>query len=96
MDMYSDCIREIYRKYSENKIIDTVYDSDLLLDYVSVIQARMTYLTDDARYKANELADLIQSEILHRMELCRQQARSFSDNVYDMITNGIAGKEIVL
>lgn len=92
MDMYSDCIREIYRKYSENKIIDTMYDSDLLLDYVSVIQARMTYLTDDARYMANELADVIQSEILHRMGLWRQQARSFSDNVYDMITNGLTGK----
>lgn len=88
MDMYSDCICEIYRKYSGNNIINTIYDSELLLDYVSVIQARMTYLTEDARYNANELADLIQSEILHRMELCRQQARSFSDNVYDMITNG--------
>lgn len=88
MDMYSDYIREIYRKYSENKIIDTIYDSDLLLDYVSVIQARMTYLTDDARYKANELADLIQSEILHRMGPCRQQAGSVYDLMMYMITNG--------
>ena len=67
MDIYSDRIIELYKKYSENKAVIFVYDSDLLLDYLSVIQARMTYLTEDARYKANELADLIQSEILYRM-----------------------------
>lgn len=85
-DLYSDCIRAMYKRYQGN-IIDTVYDSILLSDFETVTQAGVKYLTDDARQMANELADIFKDEILYRMGLWKQQAKSFSDQVYNMITN---------
>ena len=88
IDLYSDCIRAMYKRYHDNKIIDTVFDGSLLLDFEVVSQARTKYLAEDAKNMADELADILKDEVLYRMGLWRQQARSFSDNVYDMITNG--------
>lgn len=85
-DLYSDCIREMYKRY-QGHIIDTVYDSILLSDFETVTQAGVKYLADDARQMANELADIFKDEILYRMGLWKQQAKSFSDQVYNMITN---------
>lgn len=87
-DLYSDCIRSMYKRYCDNKIIDTVYDSILLSDFEIVAQAGVKYLADDARQMANELADVFRDEILYRMGLWKTQAESFSAQMYDMITDG--------
>jgi len=88
LDLYSDCIRAMYKRYSENNIIATVHDSILISDYEDVVLAQSHYIADDAKQMADELYDVLKDEVLYRMGLWKQQAKSFSDNVYDMITCG--------
>ena len=84
-DLYSDCIRAMYKRYKESDI-DKVYNSILLSDFEVVSQARVKYLAEDARPLADELVEALRDEVLYRMGLWQTQAESFSAQIYDIIT----------
>jgi len=87
MDIYSDCIRSLYKKYKEGDIKSKL-DWDIQLDYKIVCQASMTAMKEDANRMAKELMDILEEEVLYRMGRYRLQARCATNFVYTSLING--------
>ena len=87
MDVYSDCIRSLYKKYKEGDI-ESRFDWDIQIDYKTVCQASMTPMKEDAKKMAKELLSILEEEILYRMDRYRQQARCATNFVYNSLING--------
>ena len=86
MDVYSDCIRSLYKKYKEGDI-ESRFDWDIQIDYKIVCQASMTAMKEDANKMAKELLNILEEEILYRMGRYRQQARCAANFVYNGLIN---------
>ena len=61
IDVYSDCIRSLYKKYKEGDI-KSRFDWDIQLDYKIVCQASMTAMKEDADKMAKELMNILEEE----------------------------------
>ena len=86
MDVYSDTIRALYRRYSDTDYT-TFHDWEILLDYRTVTQARMTDMSDDAKQMAKELDSVLENEISERMNRWRVQAQSMTTEFYNKLTS---------
>ncbi|MBO7211920.1 MAG: hypothetical protein J6V44_13100 [Methanobrevibacter sp.] len=87
MDVYSDCICSLYKKYKEGDI-KSIFDWDIQLDYKIVCQASMTEMKEDAAKMAKELLGILEEEILYRMGRYRIQASCAANFVYHGLING--------
>lgn len=86
MDVYSDTIRAIYRRYSDDDY--TLFlDWEILLDYRTVTQARMTDMSDDAKQMADQLDKVLEEEISSRMNRWRVQAKAMTTRFYNELTS---------
>lgn len=84
-DMYSGTILALDKKYGDRDI-KSVSDSELLLDFEIVCDAKMTYLSDEnASGVIKSLYEILRAEVLHRMGKCRRQAEVFSDLIYNKL-----------
>lgn len=87
MDVYSGTIKAMYERYSESDI-RLMRDYEVFLDYRTVTQARMTSMKqEDARKMAEELNELLENEILYRMNRWRVQARQAADDLFLRLTS---------
>lgn len=86
MDVYSGTIKAMYERYSESDI-KLMRDYEIFLDYRTVTQARMTSMQEDARKMAEELNELLENEILYRMNRWRSQARQAADDLWLRLTS---------
>lgn len=87
MDIYSDCIRSLYKKYKEGDI-KSRFDWDIQIDYKIVCQASMTPMKEDVKKMAKELLFILEEEILYRMGRYRIQASCAANFVYNGLING--------
>ena len=87
IDVYSDCIRSLYKKYKEGDI-KSRFDWDIQLDYKIVCQASMTAMKEDADKMAKELMNILEEEVLYRMGRYRTQASCAANFVYNGLING--------
>lgn len=87
MDVYSGTIKAMHERYSESDI-KLMRDYEVFLDYRTVTQARMTSMKqEDARKMAEELNELLENEILYRMNRWRSQARQAADDLWLRLTS---------
>jgi hypothetical protein len=83
--MYEAAIKGLYEKYTTEDI-SKAYDDFLLIDYRTVSQARMVPMSSDVEKMRDELEDILETEILTRMNRWRVQAERFTLDVFDRLT----------
>lgn len=83
--MYEAAIRDMYKKYTTEDI-RKVCDDFLLMDYRTVSQARMVPMSGDDEKMRDTLKNILETEILTRMNRWRVQAERFTLDVFDRLT----------